>query len=373
MSGGSLYGFIFYGILRSLIEKDLIVLHELQTVHAASVGCIITIPFVLLRDIHLLDTYLIDRPWHNVISVSLFSMIKCMETMGMFDMTVIESIFLPVFNANDIALSITMLDFYELTHIEFHIFTVDVHSHELIDLSYRSHPTWTVLECVYASCCVPVLFEPFRKDGMMYVDGGLKCNCPLNELMNDKNIVIKNRKNVVCIAIIPCQKLQEKFTFLEYILKLLTNVIHQNLYAKYIQDIHFIYVEQSITLFDVNKICSSALERKKLIDYGIVLGNKYLTNMTGDSEKTNDSIELSQKKKEEEMQKTNKGEGGEGEGGEGECECECEGEGEGEIQKYGECEGEGEIQKTNKGEIQYVTFALKMFIGRTMSFFSGKE
>lgn len=304
MSGGSLYGFIFYGILRSLIEKKMVSLHEVTTVHATSVGCIIMIMFVILGDIHSLDLYLIDRPWHNVMSLSIVYLLRCMDAKGMYDMNVIESVFLPVFNAKDIPLSITMLEFYALTHIEFHFFTADVQTHKRVDLSYRSHPDWTVLECVYASCCLPILFKPFCKDGVVYTDGGINCNCALDVLIDDKEIVIEDRKQILCITIDNCPKLKENFTFLEYILKLVSNIINQNAHVKYTTDVHFIRVEQTMTLLEINRVCSSAIERKKLIDCGIAMGNEYFLTIKA-TDGDHDSVDkkaMQEQKKEEVVQ-----------------------------------------------------------------------
>ena len=243
----------------------MILLHESKTIHANSVGCIIMVLLVILDDICALDTYLIDRPWHNVMSVSIVYLLRCMERKGMYEINVIQSIFAPVFHAKDIPLSITMIDFYTLTHIEFHFFTVDVQDHILVDLSYRTHPTWTVLECIYASCCLPILFEPLCKNDRIYTDGGHICNCSLHELINYENIIIEDRNRIVCISIDNCSKSKKNFTFIGYMMmKLLSNTINQNTYLKYVKDVHFIHVEQTLTLLEFNRVF--IFHRKKKID-----------------------------------------------------------------------------------------------------------
>ena len=48
-----------------------------------------------------------------------------------------------------------------------------------MDISHHTHPEWKVIDAVYASSCLPVLFEPFEHSGDYYIDGGVLKNYPL--------------------------------------------------------------------------------------------------------------------------------------------------------------------------------------------------
>jgi predicted acylesterase/phospholipase RssA len=56
----------------------------------------------------------------------------------------------------------------------------------IVDISYETFPDWSVVESVYASSCAPVLFKPFKKNGVWYSDGGILANCPLKQLCESK-------------------------------------------------------------------------------------------------------------------------------------------------------------------------------------------
>lgn len=41
------------------------------------------------------------------------------------------------------------------------------------------------MDAVYASCCLPILFDPFEYEGQYYIDGGILKNYPLNKCLED--------------------------------------------------------------------------------------------------------------------------------------------------------------------------------------------
>ena len=110
---------------------------------------------------------------------------------GMFDILIMKEMLLPLFNAREISIDISLQDFYNMNRIEIHFFTIDLSSFKLIDVSYKTFPNWTIMEAIYSSACAPVLFEPFKKDNIMYVDGGLLSNCPIKELLNNKKFLLQ--------------------------------------------------------------------------------------------------------------------------------------------------------------------------------------
>jgi predicted acylesterase/phospholipase RssA len=122
ISGGSVYGFVYYGILKSLLQSHTIDIENIQTIYATSVGCIIAVLLSLQLHIEEIDNYLINRPWQNVFEFTLSNILNIIQHNGMFDMTIITTIFTPLFIANDMNIDITMLEFYKKTKMEFHFF-----------------------------------------------------------------------------------------------------------------------------------------------------------------------------------------------------------------------------------------------------------
>ena len=180
-SGGGLAGFAFYGAIKESHRQGIWQLENIQTIYGTSVGTIVAVMLALKYDWETLDDYLIKRPWQNVFTFNLYSILDTIHKRGMFGIEIIQDIFLPLFNGKDIRMDITLLEFYKLTNIEIHMCTTGINSYQLIDISYKTHPEWTVIEAIYSSCAVPVLFTPLFKNNECYCDGGLLTNYPFEQ------------------------------------------------------------------------------------------------------------------------------------------------------------------------------------------------
>jgi predicted acylesterase/phospholipase RssA len=101
---------------------------------------------------------------------------------GIFDRTVIQDLFLPLFRGKDISIDITLLELYQLNHREIHFITTEINTMKMEDVSYKTHPDWKVVDAVYASCCLPFLFSPFflEEKKQVFIDGGILMHFPLN-------------------------------------------------------------------------------------------------------------------------------------------------------------------------------------------------
>lgn len=178
-SGGGLAGFAFYGAIKESHKQGLWQLENIQTIYGTSIGTIVAVMVALNYDWETLDDYLIKRPWQNVFTFNLYSILDTINKRGMFGIEIIQDIFLPLFNGKDIKIDITLLEFYKLTNIEIHMCATDINAFQLVDISHKTHPDWTVIEAVYGSCAVPVLYAPLFKNNECYCDGGVLVNYPL--------------------------------------------------------------------------------------------------------------------------------------------------------------------------------------------------
>jgi hypothetical protein len=108
-----------------------------------------------------LDNYFIKRPWQELFNFSLNTFIQFYQKRGLFGVEIIRGILEPLFRAKDLDIDkLTLVEFHTATGVEHHFFAIRVHDFELMDLSYRTHPEWRVLDAVYASACLPPFFQP---------------------------------------------------------------------------------------------------------------------------------------------------------------------------------------------------------------------
>jgi predicted acylesterase/phospholipase RssA len=104
----------------------------------------------------------------------------------MFERKIFDEVFRSLFLAVNVSLDITMKDFYSINGIELHCFSTEINGPkiEVIDFSHLTHPDWKLLDVLYCSSCLPILFSPYLKvleneKVNCYIDGGIIYNYPL--------------------------------------------------------------------------------------------------------------------------------------------------------------------------------------------------
>lgn len=180
VSGGGHSLLTFYGILKESNKNNFWKLDQIESLYGTSAGSILAIILALNIDWDILDNYLINRPWQSVFNISASSILSIYNNFGIFSTDFIIEIFKSLFLSKDIQPAITLKEFYELNHIDIHIYTTEIKSFEYIDISHTTHPNWKVLDAVYASCAVPLIFYPFKFENKYYIDGGVLIDFPID-------------------------------------------------------------------------------------------------------------------------------------------------------------------------------------------------
>lgn len=198
-SGGGETGFAYYGAIRESCIQGFWDIKNIVSIHSTSAGSIFSTFIPLLHNVGLgeFDTFIYNRPWDQVYKFSLNQMMNLYTNIGILDRKTIYDTFYPIFTAVDISMDITMSEFYQLTGIEFHYYTTDLESFELLDISHKTHPDWKVVDAVYASSAMPILFKPAIIAGKYYIDGAVFCNYPINqciEMADDKDEILAFQK-----------------------------------------------------------------------------------------------------------------------------------------------------------------------------------
>jgi predicted acylesterase/phospholipase RssA len=277
LSGGGVVGFSFYGLLRETNKRGLWNINNIETIYGTSVGSIISIFIALQYDWDTLDDFIIKRPWQNVYKLSVDSFLYAFHNKGILDKKIMEHTFSPLFKGKDIDINVTMKEFYEITNIEIHIMTVDINTYDLVDISYKSHPDWTVIDAVYCSCCLPIVFQPIIKDNMCFCDGGFMANYPVKQCI--ENGANPNEIFGMCRSSIfdSSSNISDKSTLFDYILNILyktiSKILNQNAGQK-------IYKEAIVncpplSIYDLYETSSSMEKRLELIQKGC----EYLENL----------------------------------------------------------------------------------------------
>ena len=273
-SGGGVTGLSFYGALRNLNTKGIWNIEDIESIYGTSVGSLISVVICLNYEWDTLDDYFIKRPWGNVFKMDMYAIIEIFQKKGVFDYNVFVEIFSPLFKAKDISVDVTMKEFFEINNIDLHIFAVELNKFEVIDISYKTHPEWKVIDAVYASCAVPLIFAPLFKDESCYCDGGVLINYPVefcikNGAKLDEILGIKgDREND--------KKILPEHSLFDYILHLANKTHKRLLYnpKKIIKNEIIIPIRET-TVQLIRDIAISMEERINLIEEGVKITDNF--------------------------------------------------------------------------------------------------
>ena len=201
-SGGAAGGLYIYGALKTTHERGLWNYDDIKTVWGTSAGSMLAICLALKYEWSVLDEYLLKRPWNTVFKLNFM---RLWNEKGLMGKEVIEEIMVPLFAGKGLKADITMGEFYKETGIEVHIFITElIHSGNefcSLDISPKTHPEWRVMDAVYASSCLPLVFVPHEvvenrgvteEEGKVtrrvFLDGGILAAFPFYHCIQSEEV-----------------------------------------------------------------------------------------------------------------------------------------------------------------------------------------
>jgi predicted acylesterase/phospholipase RssA len=186
LCGGGPVGLVQYGALKYLTYNNYLSLSNIKSIYATSIGCIISFIYMINLEWSWMDDFLIKRPWEKLVNFTPYDYLNMFYTKGLLNLDFVTNCLKPLFLAKDIELTITLKEFYELTNIEFNLYTCNFTKFQKEQLNYISYPDLSLIEAIYMSLTIPILCVPFYKNNCFYFDGGILVVCPLNECIIDK-------------------------------------------------------------------------------------------------------------------------------------------------------------------------------------------
>lgn len=270
ISGGAISGLSFYGTLRELYKQKYWKLENIRTIYGTSIGSLIAFVIALGYDWTDTDEYFVKRPWQNIFKINTYSMIDCIiNKMGIYNNKVFEDALSPLFSGKDIDIGITLKEFYELNGLEIHSLTTELNSFTLTDMSYKTHPDWRVIDVIYCSCCLPVVFMPFLHETEAYADGGFLSNYPLEQCIENG----AEAGEIMGIYRINCDKyaaINGESNIFDFLMVILNQTIEKIVICPKLLSIGIecALPATPMTLNSLHAITSNWEERKRIIELG---------------------------------------------------------------------------------------------------------
>ena len=304
LSGGGPVGLLEYGALKYLSKNKFIEYKNIKSIYSTSVGGVIAFIYILNFDWSWIDDFFIKRPWSNLMNLNSNNYINIFYNKGLLDKSIITNSLKSLFLAKDISLEITLKEFYELTNIELNLYTSNLNKFKKEKLNYINNPKLKLIDAIYMSLTIPILFIPLYINNTFYLDGGIFINCPINEclmekkcdydsvlcLMNDKrypidlsnNFYIENNYNLDENNRSNLTKDSNFFEFIIHIIKTLFNnisVIENENTIIIKHNINIALTYQTVDIQYWNFVFNNESERKYLINLGEIQAESLIKNL----------------------------------------------------------------------------------------------
>lgn len=254
LSGGSVKGFCYIGLMKALQEIPQDITHFVGT----SVGAFACMIIILRYNYETISEILLNFDPKKIISPK----VKNLLDTGSLDKGIHLENFVKTFIKNKISkVDITLKELYEKTNINFVCCVTDVLKSDPLYINWENFPDMPVFKAVSASMRIPFLFENLLWEGIVMCDGALTSNTPIRYFKEDN----EEDEDLLCFFF---ENEKDKTVNMSNFLKIPLNIISDfnREYAKKITKSHIISFEipfQNSITFEI-----SQKSKKDLIDIG---------------------------------------------------------------------------------------------------------
>ena len=291
-SGGGPSGLIVLGTIQKLMTQCYFNIENIESIYSTSAGALLGIILCLKYDWETINTYFIKRPWHDAFPITAEQLFNAYYKKGIFDNKAFETFFKPLFDAKNIPLNITLLEFYKYSNIELNMFSLEMNEYKLTLISHKTYPNLPLLTAVHMTCAIPMIITPVCFENKCFVDGGILNNYPLKNCLTDhpeKNEIIAFKNEYVETFLNAGENnfINETSNLYDFGLSLIRNIITN------LNEITFENIENEVicktevmSIEFFKKTVNDEDFRQYLLDYGIQIGDDFLTNVS--KKKSND-------------------------------------------------------------------------------------
>jgi predicted acylesterase/phospholipase RssA len=279
LSAGGLAGFPIIGILKELNNQNFFHINEVKTVHATSIGTILSTLLLLSDNFELVENYIVNRPWDKIFTIHPTSIINMWEEKGLLGDEIILEILKPFLQARDLNINITLKEFYDILNIELYFYTTNINTNpmESIELSYINFPDLELYKAIAMSSAFPLIFVPVIINNDCYIDGGALNHFPLNNcLKNNYNVDEILAIKIICKDNVP-KPINKESILSTYMNTLICKLFIHSYNDKFenIDNIIHCIIEDNSFIKWITAISDSKL-RNDYIIYGVETAKQFL-------------------------------------------------------------------------------------------------
>ena len=204
LSGGGIIGLTEFGIIKTLIELNIIEYKNIENIYCTSIGSLIGLIFILNTNYNNIEKYFIERPWENIFDINYNDIFNIVTNTGIISPEKIKDIIKPIILSSKFNLTeeSTLLDLYNETKIKFNLITCNIATIDEVIINYITFPDIKIYEAILMTCGIPFLCKLLNFNNTYYIDGSIIENTPINIFLENENyndeeiLILDNNKDI---------------------------------------------------------------------------------------------------------------------------------------------------------------------------------
>lgn len=274
ISGAAYNGIDLVGILTELFENKVFKRDDIKSVYGSSAGAIVLAIWMLGIEKEILFDFIIRKPWNKIYTFKAEMFLELFNSKGMLDEKLIHEIMNPLLRSKDLSPDITLSEFYIYTNIKFTIYTTHFNTWKGIPITSESHPDLKLIDALYMSSAMPVIFKPIVMKGEIYVDGAVTKHYPIKSALADGC----NKQEILGITVYRPDEhaVDESTNFIQYIGSMMNNMIGAISALEDIDIPNCIRHSAPRMGSEIEAVLSDPNKRKELLERGAKTVTEYL-------------------------------------------------------------------------------------------------
>jgi predicted acylesterase/phospholipase RssA len=192
ISSGAHNIFTQFSAINTLLETKFIDLKNIKNIYGTSSGSIIGLLLSLNLKLTDIYDYLLNRPWGKLFCVDTSNIFNSYENNGVLDISILQKSFYPLIKLTTLKEHFTFKDLYEYSGKKLHVFATECNNIKAVEFSIDKTPELSVIEAIYMSSCIPILFKPIKYENKFYIDGAFTAHFPIKEFIKNNPECIRD-------------------------------------------------------------------------------------------------------------------------------------------------------------------------------------
>ena len=230
LSSGAYDFFKQIAVIYFLIEKKYLTLQNIEKVYGVSSGALLGLLISLNIDFSIIYEYFIERPWHKVFKFDTETLFMSYNQSGLFNFDQCKESFKPLFKKAGLKIDITFKELYDYSKKDLVVYATNCNTFEKQTFSYKHTPNAKVLDAVYMSSTLPLLFSPIKFNNALHIDGGFHDRLPMKSFLQDNSGVDLSEILGIEIFVTQEQTNVEKTNMSLFLYTIITRLVEKYIY-----------------------------------------------------------------------------------------------------------------------------------------------